>query len=293
MEQSLLSAVFLPVALAVIMLGMGLSLALADFNRITSYPKAVMIGLLCQLLLLPAIALLIAVGLSLDPVLSVGLMVLSLCPGGATSNLITHLAKGDTALSITLTAITSTITVFTLPYLINMASEFFIGSGQYVELPIVKTMLQILLVTLLPVGIGMMLKHYFPEFAAKADRSVRVASVVFIVLVIVGIAVKERAHIVDFFVHAGVAGLLLNLCSMGAGFLVSFIARLTPFQQATVTIETGIQNGTLAIAITAGIIGNAAMAIPAATYSLIMFFTAALLVPLFTRRFAAISRKAS
>jgi BASS family bile acid:Na+ symporter len=288
MEQSLLSTVFLPVALAIIMLGMGLSLTIRDFQRITLYPKAVFTGLFCQLILLPLVAWIIASGMDLDPALSVGIMVLSLCPGGATSNLITHLAKGDTALSITLTAITSTITVFTLPYLINLSSEYFIGSGQYVELPILKTMAQILLVTLLPVAIGMILNHYFPAFAASADRTVRIASVVFIVLVIVGIAIKERAHIVDFFVQSGLAGLLLNVFSMAMGFLVAKLARLTPFQQATVTIETGIQNGTLAIAITAGIIGNAAMAIPAATYSLIMFFTAALLVPIFARYFASI-----
>ncbi len=283
MEQSVLSTILLPVALAVIMLGMGLGLVPEDFKRIRTYPKAVFVGLFSQLILLPLIAFLVVKSTGLDPVLGVGFMVLAFCPGGATSNLITNLAKGDTALSITLTAFTSIITVFTLPYAINWVSELLIGTGQYVELPILKTMMQIVLVTLLPVGIGMYLKSTFPNFALKADKPVRIASALFITLIIVGIIIKERAHILEFFAIAGLAGLLLNIGSMAVGFLMAILFNLNRFQKVTITIETGIQNGTLAIAIVAGILGNETMAVPAAIYSLIMFFTTALLVPLFSK----------
>lgn len=283
MEQSILSTVVLPLALAIIMLGMGLGLVWADFKRVTLYPKAVFTGLFAQLVLLPITALLVVFGLGMDPLLGVGLMVLAFCPGGATSNLITHLAKGDTALSITLTAISSTITVFTLPYLINWASGMLIGTGQFVSLPVGKTMLQILLITILPVGLGMLLRRYLPAFAQKADKPVRIASVVFIVLVIAGIALKEKENIPTFFAQAGLAGLLLNVGSMAAGWIMSTVMKLSMPQRTTVIIETGIQNGTLAIAITAGLMANETMAIPAAIYSLIMFFSSGLLIPVFNK----------
>jgi BASS family bile acid:Na+ symporter len=283
MEQSILSTVVLPLSLAVIMLGMGLGLEWADFRRVTLYPKAVFTGLFSQLVLLPVTALLVVFGLGMDPVLGLGLMVLAFCPGGATSNLITHLSKGDTALSITLTALSSTVTVFTLPYLINWVSNMLLGEGQFVALPVGKTMVQILLITILPVAIGMVLRKYSPGFAQKADKPVRIASVVFIVLVILGIAIKEKDKIPTFFAQAGLAGLLLNVGSMAAGWIMSTAMNLVKPQRTTVIIETGIQNGTLAIAITAGLMGNETMAIPAAIYSLIMFFTAGLLVPVFTK----------
>ncbi len=283
MEQSILSTVVLPLSLAVIMLGMGLGLEWADFRRVTLYPKAVFTGLFSQLVLLPVTALLVVFGLGMDPVLGLGLMVLAFCPGGATSNLITHLSKGDTALSITLTALSSTVTVFTLPYLINWVSNMLLGEGQFVALPVGKTMVQILLITILPVAIGMVLRKYSPGFAQKADKPVRIASVVFIVLVILGIAIKEKDNIPTFFAQAGLAGLLLNVGSMAAGWIMSTAMNLVKPQRTTVIIETGIQNGTLAIAITAGLMGNETMAIPAAIYSLIMFFTAGLLVPVFTK----------
>jgi BASS family bile acid:Na+ symporter len=265
------------------MLGMGLGLEWADFRRVTLYPKAVFTGLFSQLVLLPVTALLVVFGLGMDPVLGLGLMVLAFCPGGATSNLITHLSKGDTALSITLTALSSTVTVFTLPYLINWVSNMLLGEGQFVALPVGKTMVQILLITILPVAIGMVLRKYSPGFAQKADKPVRIASVVFIVLVILGIAIKEKDNIPTFFAQAGLAGLLLNVGSMAAGWIMSTAMNLVKPQRTTVIIETGIQNGTLAIAITAGLMGNETMAIPAAIYSLIMFFTAGLLVPVFTK----------
>ncbi len=176
MESNLLTTVFLPIALGIIMLGMGMSLTVEDFKRIFVLPKAVITGLILQLFLLPLTGWFIANVFKLPSELSVGLMILAICPGGATSNLITHLAKGDVALSITLTAITSCITVLSIPFLLNISMHQFLGSGQMIKLNIPQTILQIFMITVLPVSIGMILNSKKPELSRKFEKSVKVLS---------------------------------------------------------------------------------------------------------------------
>lgn len=278
MESSILTELFLPLALAVIMFGMGLSLTLSDFKRILIYPKAVLFGLLNQIVLLPVVAFFIAKGLRLSPELAVGLMILAACPGGATSNLITHLAKGDTALSITLTAFSSMITVLTIPFVVNFSIGYFIPGGEEQQLEILGTVISVLVITIIPVAIGMLVLKKVPALAKKLEIPFRQFSTVFFILIVVSAFVKERDNLVQFFIDAGPASLALNLATLGLGYGVSKVAGLNFRQSLTIAVESGIQNGTLGITIAATLIVNSVMTIPSAIYSLIMFGTAALVI---------------
>jgi len=278
MQSSVLTELFLPFSLAVIMFGMGLSLRIEDFKRILIYPKAVGIGLLNQLILLPVIAFGIAKAFQLPPELAVGLMILAVCPGGATSNLITHLAKGDAALSITLTACSSVITVFTIPFLVNYSIGYFIPGGEAQQLEVVGTVVSVLFITLIPVALGMITLAKAPALAQKWDQPFRKISTVFFVIIVLAAILKERDNLVQYFIEAGPAALALNLSTLAVSFAMAKWTGL-PFRQGlTIAIESGIQNGTLGITIAATLLVNSVMSIPSAIYSLLMFGTAALVI---------------
>jgi BASS family bile acid:Na+ symporter len=278
MQSSVLTELFLPFSLAVIMFGMGLSLRVEDFKRILIYPKAVGIGLLNQLVLLPIIAFGIAKAFSLPPELAVGLMILAVCPGGATSNLITHLAKGDSALSITLTAFSSLITVFSIPFLVNFSIAYFIPGGEAKQLEVVGTVVSVLFITLIPVALGMITLAKAPRLAEKWDQPFRKISILFFVVIVGAAILKERENLVQYFIEAGPAALALNLSTLALSFAMAKWTGL-PFRQGlTIAIESGIQNGTLGITIAATLLVNSVMSIPSAIYSLLMFGTAALVI---------------
>ena len=273
MQSNLFTAVLLPLALAIVMLGMGLSLVPEDFKRITRYPKAVAVGTLCQVLLLPLIGALITLVVPMQPAIAVGLIVLAVCPGGPSSNLVTYLAKGDVALSVTLTAVSSIITVFTIPLFANLALQYFLGKSAAIAMPIGSTMLQIFLITLLPTAIGMAIRHQFPDAARRLEKQMSRFAVGLLSLIIVLLLVREGSKLPGFLVQVGIGVVLLNLLAMLAGFLAGKLFRLSLAQQICIAIEVGIQNGTLAITITAGLLNNPDMAVPAAVYSLLMYVT--------------------
>ena len=183
MESNFLTAVFLPLALFIIMLGMGLGLTLDDFKRVLVEPKAVIIGLIAQLIMLPVVGFFLASIFPLDPELAVGLMILTACPGGSTSNMVTYLVKGNIALSITLTAISSLITVFTIPFVVNFSMTHFMGKEVAIQLPFVKTVVQIAVITLIPITIGMLLHRYMPKFAMTVEKGVKWLSLFFLEVV--------------------------------------------------------------------------------------------------------------
>ena len=290
MQSSVLTELFLPFSLAVIMFGMGLSLRIEDFKRILIYPKAVGIGLLNQLIFLPIIAFGIAHLFELPAELAVGLMILAVCPGGATSNLITHLAKGDAALSITLTAFSSVITVFTIPFLVNYSIEYFIPGGEAQQLEVVGTVVSVLVITIIPVALGMLVFAKTPKLASKLDLPFRRISAIFFVIIVVAAVLKEKENLVRYFVEAGPAALTLNVATLALSFGTARLFKL-PFRQGlTIAIESGIQNGTLGITIAATLLMNSVMTIPSAIYSLIMFGTAALVI--FFGNYVASSQKA-
>lgn len=273
MQSSLLTAVFLPLALAVVMLGMGLGLVPEDFKRITRYPKAVAVGSICQIVVLPLIAVLITLVIPMEPVLAVGLIILAICPGGPSSNLMTYLAKGDVALSVTLTAVSSLITVFTIPIFANLALQYFMGQSAAIALPIGQTMLQIFLITLLPTAIGMGIRQQFPTTARYLERQMGRLAVGLLILIIGMIIVREADKLPGFIAQVGFAVILLNWLGMLIGFLAGTLFRLPFAQRICIGIEVGIQNATLAIAITTGLLNNADMAVPPAVYSLAMLMT--------------------
>ena len=172
MEDSVLKTIVLPASLALIMFGMGLSLTLGDFRRVVKFPKAVILGLICQLILLPLIAFGLLEGFGYTGSFAVGLIIIAACPGGVTSNLITHVSKGDTALSVTLTAISSIVTIFTIPFLTNYGLENYMGNETAITLPLKDTVGALFLITIVPVSVGMIVKNYQEGFAQKADRHI-------------------------------------------------------------------------------------------------------------------------
>jgi BASS family bile acid:Na+ symporter len=266
MQSSVLTELFLPFSLAVIMFGMGLSLRVEDFKRILIYPKAVGIGLLNQLVLLPIIAFGIAKAFSLPPELAVGLMILAVCPGGATSNLITHLAKGDSALSITLTAFSSLITVFSIPFLVNFSIVYFIPGGEAKQLEVVGTVVSVLVITIIPVALGMLVFAKVPKLATKLDLPFRRISAIFFVVIVLAAVLKEKENLVRYFVEAGPAALALNVATLALSFGIAKLVKL-PFRQGlTIAIESGIQNGTLGITIAATLLMNSVMTMTTARF---------------------------
>ncbi|MDB9375310.1 bile acid:sodium symporter family protein [Nodularia sphaerocarpa] len=275
MEANFLTAVFLPLALFIIMLGMGLSLTLDDYKGVLIYPKAVVIGLVSQLVMLPIVGFGIASMFPLNPELAVGVMILVACPGGATSNMITFLAEGDVALSVTLTAISSLITVFTIPLVVNFAMQTFLGAGTTLQLPVLNTVLQIAVMTLLPLAIGMVVNRYAPGIAAKANKPVKWLSLFFLSVVLTGIMLQERDNLIPSVMAVGWVTLVLNVATMTLGFAIATLAKLGEKRARAITVEVGIQNGTLAIAIASSptLLNNSTMAVPAAIYSLFMFVT--------------------
>jgi BASS family bile acid:Na+ symporter len=289
MQTNVLTEVFLPLSLAAIMLGLGLSLTLDDFTRIVRFPKSVATGLLNQVILLPVIGFLVVTFVPVSPELAVGLMVLAACPGGVTSNLITHLSRGNTALSITLTAITSVITIFTIPLIVNLSLSHFMSQTAEIRLPVGTTMIQIFGITLLPVSIGMLIRYKAPQFASRADRPMRIFSAVVFALIVLAAILKERENLPEYIRTAGLAALLLNLATMLIGWIAGLMAGLSTEDKISVIIESGIQNGTLGIVITATLLKNPAMTVAPALYSLIMFLTGGLMIFFFNRKHKAIN----
>jgi BASS family bile acid:Na+ symporter len=274
MQAGLLTNLLLPLALGVIMLGLGLGLGVEDFRRVARYPRAVLTGLTLQVLVLPWVAFALALAFGLPPALAVGLMLLAASPGGATANIYSHLARGDVALNITLTAINSLLCLLTLPVILNLALEYFVGAGQYVPPP-VRKVVEVALIIVLPVALGMAIRAFAPAAAIRAAKPVRVLSVIVLALLIVAAVVQSKEVLISYFAVVGLACLLFNLASMGVGYAAPLALKLPRRQAIAISMEIGIHNGTLAIFIALNVLGDAAMSIPAAVYSLLMFFTAA------------------
>ncbi|SUD40505.1 bile acid:sodium symporter [Ectopseudomonas mendocina] len=268
---------FLPAALGIIMLGLGLSLSLADFARVAKFPKPVLIGLACQLLLLPLACFFLAKLFGLAPALAVGLMLLAASPGGTTANLYSHLAHGDVALNITLTAVNSVIAILTMPLIVNLSLAYFMSADQAIPLQFAKVV-QVFVIVLGPVAIGMWLRSRFPGFAERMQKPVKIVSALFLLLIILLAVAKDWRTFVDYAPSVGGAALAFNLLSMAVGYCVPRLLKLNLRQAIAIAMEIGIHNGTLAIALalSPALLNNPTMAIPAAIYSLIMFVTAAL-----------------
>jgi BASS family bile acid:Na+ symporter len=275
MESNLLKTVVLPIALGIIMLGLGLSLTTEDFKRVLLYPKSIFIGLFCQMIILPIVCFGIAIGMGLSPEFSVGLMLLSASPGGATANLFSHLSKGDVALNISLTAVNSLLSLFTLPLIVNFSIDYFLSSGQVIPIQFAKV-IEVFAIVLIPVTLGMLIKSKNPLLSEKLDKPVKMISAIFLVIVILAAILAEKDKIVSYFQEVGLSALIFNVSSMLVGYFVPLMLKVPKKQAIAIGMEIGIHNGTLAIFIAISVIGSQIISIPAAVYSIIMFFTAAI-----------------
>lgn len=273
MESSLITNLLLPIALGIVMLGLGISLTVVDFVRVLRYPRAVLIGLFTQTVLLVGGAFLLTRIFTLSPELAVGLMLLAASPGGATANIYSHLAHGDVALNITLTAVNSVLALITLPLIVNFSLIHFLGQGQYIPPPTAKV-IEVAGIIVVPVLIGMALRAGFPVLAGRLEKPIRAFAILVLGTVIFGAIGAEWERLPGFIVAVGGACLAFNLLSMGVGFGLPTLLKLPREQSIAISMEIGIHNGTLAIFIALNVLQNAAMSIPAAVYSLIMFLTA-------------------
>lgn len=262
------------ISLFIIMVGMGLSLTIDDFKRVLKYPRAVFVGFLNQIILLPIIAYALIRFFEVDPNIAVGIMILAACPGGPTSNLVTHLAKGDTALSVTLTAINSLITIMTIPLIVSFTLSEFMSDVTVIDAPIMRILGSLIVVIAIPLALGMSIKKYANSFALRMDKPVRITSTLILVLVIAAILIKERENIGDYFSSALVIALALNSTTMIIGFITSKLMKLSLKQSLSIAIESGNQNGTLAIHVAVVSLARPDFAIVAAVYSLLMYVTA-------------------
>ncbi len=277
MESNLITTTLLPIALGVIMLGLGLSLTVADFTRVARFPKAVVIGLTIQMLVLTVICFGLSILFRLPPELAVGMMLLAAAPGGASANIYSHLARGDVALNITLTAINSLLALLTLPVIISYSMQYFLGADQYIPPPF-KKIIEVGLIIIIPVAIGMLLRSWFPSVAVKMEKPIRIFSILLLLFLVVAAVLQQWQVLAKNFAIVGAACLAFNLISMAVGYGVPLAVKLSEKQAIAIAMEIGIHNGTLAIFIAINVLGNGAMAIPAAIYSLIMFVTGGLFV---------------
>ncbi|MCG2633718.1 MAG: bile acid:sodium symporter family protein [Gammaproteobacteria bacterium] len=270
----------LPVFLFVLMLGMGLTLAPADFKRVALYPKAAAVGLTGQILLLPLCAFLLAASLPLRPEIAMGVMILAVCPGGILSNLITHLARGEVALSVTLTCISSLATVITMPLLLNGSLTYFMGQSSSVELPLLQTAQRIMLITALPIAIGMGIRAVMPGFASRVEPVLRFLGWLFLPLMIYLIWSKEQGRLSTYLAQAGVVTLALSLITLAIGVTGGLLARLQRKQVLTLGIEVGAQNALLGgtVALSPALLNNATMAVVPTIYGSTMLLVLALFV---------------
>ncbi|AWL28391.1 bile acid:sodium symporter [Acinetobacter defluvii] len=267
--------IMLPLALAIIMIGLGLELTLKDFARVGKHPKAVLIALFCQLVLLVGIAFILCKILALPPLLAVGLMLLAASPGGSTANLFSYLFKGDIALNITLTAINSVIAAFTLPIIVNFAIQHFMNDGQQITLQFSK-ILQVFAIIIVPVCIGMLIRHFAPHFTEKLNKPLRIFAVVFLVLIIIGAIAKERHQIFEYLTQVGLATVLFCIASLLIGYFVPRLFGINSAQARACAFEIGIHNSTLAMTLALTVLANTTIAMPAAVYSIFMYVFAAI-----------------
>ncbi len=269
-----LTQVALPIAIILIMTGVGLSLAPVDFQRVFKQPKAFLLGAFCQMLILPLIAIAVIALTGLTGELAIGLFILSLCPGGATSNLYSYLAKADVGLSVSLTAVIGFITPFTIPLLAVWAINFYGSEGEQFDLPIISTWIKLMAVTVVPVLIGMGIRAKWSAFAKRSETYVSWFSMAVLAFVIISICINLGEKLVDFAMATGPAVILLNLSTMTLGYFAGRFLLHKEAQSRTITLEVGMQNGTLALLITTGILESGAMSIAPSIYSLFMFASA-------------------
>jgi len=268
----------LPIALAFIMLTLGLSLTTQDFIRVIKQPKDFLLGMFSQILILPVVAILLIKVWPISPELAVGLLIIAAAPGGVTSNVLTSYAKGDVALSISLTAVISLLSIITVPFIIFSSMDFLGFNIVNKNISLLSVAMQMFLIVAVPTLIGMIIRKMLNQFTQKFEPIANKISLVLFLIVLVGAIYSEKDNIVNYFVESGLITLSLNLLMMIIAFFLAHFFGSGIKQKKTIAIECGLQNGTLAIFVGTIMFGGGIYIIPAATYSLIMFATSILFV---------------
>lgn len=275
---NIFSGYFLPVTLAIITLGMGLSITHRDFKNVFFRPRAVLVGICCQILLLPLIAFGVAMFTNIDPYFKVGLIIIAACPGGATSNLVTYLLNGNVALSISMTALNSIITLVSIPVNVSLALMVFLHTEAEIKLDVWDTILKVFLLTIVPAYIGVTIRHRKSAFAERLNRPLKVILPLILLVVYLGVLFidegSETATPRDFFNLMPYA-LLLNALSMFLGWQIAYLTKLKRVDRYTIAIEVGLQNSALAIFVASTLLGNREMALVAVVYGSFTFFSTA------------------
>ena len=276
--MGLVTEVFLPLALAFIMFSLGLGLTGNDFLRVIKQPRDFFVGAFSQIIILPIVAFILVKLWAISPELSVGVMLIAAAPGGATSNILTSFAKGDVALSISLTAIISLLCVITIPFIILASLNLFMGTSLTQELSLIAIASNMFLIVTIPVILGMLLRKFSSNLIISLEPTAKKISTVLFALVLIGAVISERENIVSYFAQAGLITLILNILMMTIAFYLAHFLSSGDKQKRSITIECGLQNGTLAIVVGTMVFGGGVYIIPAATYSLIMFATSLIFI---------------
>jgi BASS family bile acid:Na+ symporter len=285
-QGDIVSSVLLPLILGFIMFALGLGLTLDDFRRILVQPRALLVGVVCHFVLLPLICYLMLSWLGIGGVFAVGFMILSACPTGSTSNLLTYLARGDVALALSFTAVASVLTIFTLPLIVTWSLGHFLGAARAVDVPVGHMMGQVALVLGVPVTLGMVVRQRWTVWAQRFEpRATRIATVLFVLIVVLAV-IKNRDLLREHFVSLAPFALVLNLTMLCVGFAVAWMVRLSRSQSITLGIEAAVQNGALALVIASTVLKEDAMAVPGALYGVLMY-VGGLLFALTMRRLIA------
>ncbi|GAB1510173.1 bile acid:sodium symporter family protein [Actinophytocola sp. KF-1] len=286
-----LITVLLPATLAVVMLGLGLALTTADFTRVLTAPKAVLVALTCQLVVLPLLCFAMVELAGVAPVFAVGMMILVASPGGTMANLFSHLARGDVALNVTLTAINSVVAVVTLPVVVGLSATHFLGDGADVG-PQLDKLAQVFAIVLVPVAVGMWCNRAYPRFAARMRGPVKKTSVVVLVVMLVGTVAQNRATIFTNMGTVGGVALALTVLSFTVGYWAPRLAGVNREQSIASAMEIGVHNAVLAMTVASSVFGNMDMVVPAAVYGTLMFVPAGLAAIHFARRGARLPEAA-
>lgn len=288
--DSALTTVALPLALGIIMFGLGLSLTPADFRRVASAPKAVAVALACQLVLLPLVCFGLVKLLDLPPLLAVGMMLLAASPGGTSANLFSHLFRGDVALNVTLTAINSIVSIISLPLITNLAINHY-DLGDTVSLQFVKVV-EVFAIVLVPVLIGMLVRATAAAFASRMDKPVRIGSAVILAVLVIGVLIDQRENAADYMADVGLAAAIFCAISLVTGYVVPRAAGVRESQAVASSMEIGVHNATLAIYVAVEVLDSTEISVPAAVYSIFMFVFATLWGFLLTKRLARTAQPA-
>tara|TARA_B100000029_G_scaffold64502_1_gene57735 strand:+ start:6159 stop:7010 length:852 start_codon:yes stop_codon:yes gene_type:complete len=281
--MNIVTDLILPLALAFIMFSLGLGLTGKDFLRVVKQPRDFFVGAFSQIILLPIIAFIIIKIWSISPELAIGVMIIAAAPGGVTSNILTSFAKGDVALSISLTAIISLLSVITVPFIILTSVMLIENSDLDLNISLTNMAFSMFLIVTVPVVIGMAFRKFATSYAVKFESIAKKISVLLFIIVLIGAILAEKDNIVSYFAQAGLITLVLNVVMMVVAYYIAQLLASGAQQRKSITIECGLQNGTLAIFVATSIFGGGIYVIPAATYSLIMFITSLIFVYLVRR----------